>query len=51
MSFVMQMLKYPEVQRQAQSEIEDVVGTDRLPTFEDMENMPYVRAVLAEVLR
>ncbi|KLO11507.1 cytochrome P450 [Schizopora paradoxa] len=51
MSFVMQMLKNPNVQRKAQEEIEVVVGADRLPYFEDMENLPYVRAVCAEVLR
>lgn len=45
------MIKNPEVQRLAQLEIEEVIGTDRLPTFDDMEDMPYVRAVCAEVLR
>ncbi len=51
MSFVMQMLKHPEVQRRAQLEIDEVVGTDRLPTFDDIEDLPYVRGVCAEVLR
>lgn len=41
----------PEVQKKAQAEIEAVIGTDRLPTTEDRENLPYVNAVLLEVLR
>lgn len=51
MTFILQMLKNPEVQRLAHLEIEEQVGSDRLPTFEDMENLPYVRGVCEEVLR
>jgi cytochrome P450 len=41
----------PEVQKRAQEEIDRVVGTDRLPTVADRENLPYVDAVVKEVLR
>ena len=41
----------PEIQEKAQAEIERVVGTDRLPTAEDRESMPYGGAVLLETLR
>lgn len=51
MTFVLGMLKNPEAQRQAQLEIDRVVGKDCLPTFEDMENLPYVRAICEEALR
>jgi len=51
MTFVLAMLKYPEVQERARQEISDVVGEHRLPTFEDMERLKYVRAVCTEVLR
>ncbi|KLO06827.1 cytochrome P450 [Schizopora paradoxa] len=51
MSFVLAMLKNPEAQRLAQLEIDRVVGNDRLPTFEDKENLPYVQALCEEVLR
>ncbi len=51
MTFVLAMLKYPEVQRRAQEEVDSVVGKDRLPTFEDREHLPYVRAVCTEILR
>ncbi|KLO09890.1 cytochrome P450 [Schizopora paradoxa] len=51
MTFILQMLKNPEVQRLAQLEIDEVVGSDRLPAFNDMQDMPYVRGVCAEVWR
>ena len=45
------MLAFPEVQRRAQAEIDDVVGRDRLPTFADSPRLPYVHAIIKEVLR
>ncbi|EIW61897.1 cytochrome P450 [Trametes versicolor FP-101664 SS1] len=50
-TFYLAMTLNPEVQKKAQAEIEAVIGTDRLPTTEDRENLPYVNAVLLEVLR
>lgn len=50
-SFILAMLLFPDVQRKAQKEIDDVVGTGRLPGFEDRENLPYVRALVKESLR
>ncbi|KAF8972348.1 cytochrome P450 [Flammula alnicola] len=50
-SFVLAMVCYPEVQSKAQKEIEMVVGTNRLPDFHDKPHMPYLSAVLKEVLR
>ena len=47
----MAMALFPEAQRKAQEEIDRVVGTDRLPTFEDRENLPYVDALVKEALR
>jgi len=41
----------PEVQRRAQAELDTVVGRDRLPTFADAPSLPYVSAVIKEVLR
>ncbi|KLO15260.1 CyP450 monooxygenase [Schizopora paradoxa] len=51
MTFILAMLKNPEVQRKAQEEIDAVVGNERLPLFGDREQLPYVRAVCTEVLR
>ncbi len=45
------MTLYPEVQRKAQTEIDRVVGNSRLPDFSDQDALPYVQAVLKEVLR
>lgn len=45
------MMKYPEVQRRAQEELDRVVGVDRLPTFEDRKHLPYVNALMLECLR
>ncbi|KAI0771956.1 cytochrome P450 [Trametes elegans] len=50
-TFFLAMTLHPDVQKKAQAEIEAVVGTDRLPTAEDRENLPYVNAVFLEVLR
>lgn len=50
-AFTLAMIKFPEVQRKAQEEIERVVGTDRLPSFQDREKLPYVNAVVKEAIR
>ncbi|KAH6666529.1 O-methylsterigmatocystin oxidoreductase [Plectosphaerella plurivora] len=49
--FTLAMLKFPDVQRKAQAEIDRVVGTGRLPTFADRENLPYVDALVKEASR
>lgn len=51
MNFVLAMLLFPEAKRKAQAELDAVVGRDRLPTFEDRKNLPYIRAMVKEVLR
>ncbi|KAH9066193.1 cytochrome P450 [Lactarius vividus] len=50
-TFILAMVLYPEVQRKAQAEIDQVVGNSRLPDFSDQDALPYVQAVLKEVLR
>ncbi|KAF5597878.1 oxidoreductase [Fusarium pseudocircinatum] len=49
--FVLALLLFPDVQRKAQQEIDRVVGTERLPQFEDRDNLPYVDALIKESLR
>ncbi|KIO29640.1 hypothetical protein M407DRAFT_21228 [Tulasnella calospora MUT 4182] len=44
------MALFPSVQEKAQAEIYRIVGPDRLPTFDDQEGMPYLRAVVLETL-
>lgn len=41
----------PHVVRKAQEEIDRVIGNDRLPTSMDRPNLPYIEAVVKEVLR
>lgn len=45
------MTLYPEVQERAQAEIDSVVGSEHLPSFEDRPKLPYVEALVKEVLR
>jgi len=42
---------HPEVQTKAQTEIDRVVGSDRLPTLADRKDLPYIDAILNEVMR
>ncbi|KAI0888728.1 putative cytochrome P450 oxidoreductase OrdA-like protein [Annulohypoxylon maeteangense] len=49
--FFLAMTIYPEVQQKAQEEIDRVVGQDRLPTMIDRDNLPYIEAMIKEVLR
>ncbi|KAI9449572.1 cytochrome P450 [Lactarius psammicola] len=50
-TFFLAMALYPEVQRAAHAEIDAVLGDSRLPDFSDEDKLPYVGAVLKEVLR
>jgi cytochrome P450 len=45
------MVLFPEAARTAQEEIDRIIGSNRLPTFEDESDLPYVRALVKEVLR
>ncbi|KIO29647.1 hypothetical protein M407DRAFT_70131 [Tulasnella calospora MUT 4182] len=50
-SFLLAMTLYPEVQAAAHAEIDRVIGRDRMPTFEDRSNTPYITALIQESLR
>ena len=51
MVFILAMAMNPSVQRRAQEELDQVVGKDRLPTFSDRDSLPYIQALILEVLR
>ncbi|KAF8337882.1 cytochrome P450 [Cantharellus anzutake] len=51
MSFILGMTLHPEFQSKAQSEIDRVIGNNRLPTLADRPNLPYVNCIVKEVLR
>lgn len=45
------MLIYPEVQERAQRELDAVVGRARTPNLADLSHLPYIRAMVKELLR
>ncbi|KAF8995974.1 cytochrome P450 [Cyathus striatus] len=49
--FLLALMNHPEVLRKAQQEIDTVVGSERLPSFEDRPNLPYLECVLNETYR
>ncbi|KAK3704007.1 hypothetical protein LTR37_014110 [Vermiconidia calcicola] len=50
-TFILMMLQNPAVARKAQDEIDRVVGSKRLPAWEDEKDLPYLRATIKELLR
>ncbi len=45
------LANHPEVQSRLQSELDSVVGFDRLPSLADEVNMPYTQAFILETMR
>ncbi|THU98671.1 cytochrome P450 [Dendrothele bispora CBS 962.96] len=50
-SAILALLLHPDVQAKAQAEMDAVVGTSRLPDFQDRGKLPYLEAILTETLR
>jgi len=50
-SFFLATATNPEARKKAQAEIDQVVGRDRLPGFDDRPSLPYVEAFYREVMR
>ncbi|KAM5511934.1 hypothetical protein FOXYSP1_06734 [Fusarium oxysporum f. sp. phaseoli] len=51
-SFLLACVKFgPQFIPKAQEELDRVVGSDRLPTFDDLPKLEYVRAIASETLR
>ncbi|KIK58665.1 hypothetical protein GYMLUDRAFT_60677 [Collybiopsis luxurians FD-317 M1] len=50
-TFMLTILCFPHVQREAQAELDRVVGRERLPEHIDRELLPYVTAVMYECFR
>ncbi|KAI0729067.1 cytochrome P450 [Fomitopsis betulina] len=50
-SFLHAMARYPHIQKRAQQEIDRAVGTERLPLLQDRPQLPFVDAIMSEVLR
>lgn len=50
-AFVQALATFPDVQRNTQKEIDNLVGKDRLPLMEDETHLPYLWAYRKELLR
>ncbi|KZT67961.1 cytochrome P450 [Daedalea quercina L-15889] len=50
-TFMLYMLNHPQVLQKARDEIDAVVGTQRMPDFDDEERLPYFVACVKEMLR
>ncbi|EIN05557.1 cytochrome P450 [Punctularia strigosozonata HHB-11173 SS5] len=50
-TFFLAMAMHPGVVKRAREELDSAVGTQRLPTFEDEEHLPYITAICKEVMR
>lgn len=50
-TFILAMVCYPEVQERAREELDRVLPPGRLPDFEDQDSLPYLSALVKEVLR
>jgi len=48
---MMAMALYPEKQKSGQAELDRVVGTERMPTIDDLPSSPYVNAISKETMR
>ena len=51
MAFILAMGINRQVQQKAQTELDLVVGKDRLPAREDIQSLPYIQAVKMETMR
>ncbi|KAF2269375.1 cytochrome P450 oxidoreductase-like protein [Lojkania enalia] len=45
------LAKNPWVQRKAQQELDRLCGTERMPTWEDFKELPYINCIIKEGLR
>ncbi|KAI5121810.1 hypothetical protein M0805_009802 [Coniferiporia weirii] len=50
-AFILAMVLYPEVRKKAQAELDAAVGSSRLPSFSDREDLPYITAIAKETIR
>lgn len=50
-AFIHALLKWPEILKKAQKEVDDVVGEERSPKWSDYEKLPYIAACVKETMR
>ncbi|KAJ3927488.1 MAG: cytochrome P450 [Lentinula lateritia] len=49
--FLIGVMQNPAAQKKAQDELDEVIGRDRMPTLEDRAQLPYVDAIIKEIMR
>ena len=49
--WLLAMVQNPEIYAKAQKELEEVIGYDRLPDFNDRESLPYLNRIIKESYR
>lgn len=49
--FTLACLAYPEFMATAQHELDEIIGRDRLPEFDDLDKLPYIQAIVEENFR
>lgn len=45
------MARNPDVMKVAQRQLDSVLGSDRLPNHSDIDDLPYITAIVKETLR
>ncbi|KAG1841908.1 cytochrome P450 [Suillus subalutaceus] len=50
-AFLLAMVLYPDIQARARAEIDQVVRHDKMPCLDDRASLPYLDAILREILR
>ncbi|CAE6464805.1 unnamed protein product [Rhizoctonia solani] len=50
-TFVLAMVRFPDIQAKAQQEIDAVTGGNRLPTIKDRPMLTYIERLISEILR
>ncbi|KAK8877624.1 cytochrome P450 oxidoreductase [Apiospora arundinis] len=48
LAMVRAMIEFPDVQKKAQQQIDEVVGEDRSPTWDDFSQLPYINMMIKE---
>jgi len=48
-TLVFALMNWPDAQKRAQEEVDRVIGPDRTPVVQDIDDLPYVQALIREV--